>query len=76
MYGTSTSTNVTITANVDRHVTSADVERALRTVARDNGVTLADLSVRVEPAEARVSVTMTESERTAFEAWRASNTSA
>lgn len=70
------SSNVTITANVNRTVSRFDVERALFAVARDNGVTLADLSVRVEPAEARVSVTMTESERTAYEAWRASNTSA
>lgn len=66
------STNITISANVDRTVSDYQVREALAVLARDNGVTLNDLAVTVQPAEARVQVTMTESERAAYETWKAS----
>lgn len=70
------SSNVSITANVDRTVTEGQVREALNSVARGNGVALSDLQVTVTPAERRVTVTMTESDQAAYEAWKRSNPAA
>lgn len=66
-------TNVTISATVSgRFVTRTDVESALRYLASDNGVRLDSLAIVTESLPGLVSVEMTEAERDAFAAWRAS----
>ena len=63
-------TNVTITTTVDRFASSADVEAALREIARQYGVTLGDLTVTTAPAERTVAVEMNETEHASYVAWR------
>lgn len=67
------SSNISITANVDATVTEGQVRDALNSIARGRGVALSDLTVTVTPAERRVTVTMTESDQAAYEAWKRSN---
>jgi hypothetical protein len=67
-------TNVTINATINRFASSADVEAALREIARQYGVTLGDLTVTTAPAERVVNVEMTEAQYAAWQASQATST--
>lgn len=72
--------NITVSATVSTddsytNVSSATVESALRSVARDAGITVDAITATVEAGQVTVNVAMTESERDAFRAWQASTTS-
>jgi hypothetical protein len=66
----STRTDVSITATIDRAVSQADVRSALVAMARDNGVALSSLEVTVTPGESVTTVDIPEGELAAFLAWR------